>query len=94
MNFLKRLIKHEPSPAEELRRGANVIADAVTAARDQEIEEARIKLAAARERARQSRGKVNLAIRAAGEVRRSASAAVSALDSVVEPTMRRITGND
>jgi len=94
MGIIRKLFHPVATPREELRRGANVIADAVQAGRDDEIAELSALLAEERVALKKSRGRVNIAIRAASEVGRGIRAAGDAIDSAIDPTARRITGHD
>lgn len=86
--------RHKPTERETLRRGANVIADAVSTARDQEIAEASAALDQARELARKKRVEVLLAARLARDVRRAVENAGESFEVGIGQVARRIVGGD
>ncbi len=96
MNFISGLFRgrHEPDDREKLRRGANVIADAVETARDQEIQQGMAELAEAREVARRKRVEVLLAARLARDVRRAVETAGESFEVSMGQVARRIVGGD
>lgn len=66
-----RLLFWRPSKAEDLRRAANVIADAVQAAKDEKIAAAEAALAVASQRSEESRVGLNLVAHGVREIRRA-----------------------
>lgn len=83
MRFIRKVLGPSRHERVDLRRLGNVVADAVEAAKGQEIDKARAELAEARNAGKQARVQVNLASRAVATLHRTVTAAGERAEEVI-----------
>jgi ABC-type transporter Mla subunit MlaD len=87
-SFARRLLPVSPT-----RDAANVIADVVMTAKDEELKKLEDELAAARASAREARGNLNAVVRSARTIVREIDAAAKEFQDSVDGMRREINGD-